>query len=382
MPKKKPKDFYSILGISHNASDNEIKSAYRSLARKYHPDVNQGNKNAELKFKEINEAYELLSDEKQRYLLDLALGIKKVTSEPSASQPKPAPSPKKNSEKPQDKKDFAPNNKKPKDKGIGGTFSDLFENIMKNVDFESAEKKQPTGTPRFTTDTPPVYTQKDVKPDKQEPPKKDKPPQRGEDIHYDVHMIAEEAIKGSVKTVNIHHTDPCVKCKGAGIFAGSQCRTCEGKGEKDTFKKLDVKIPAGIKNGSRIRISKEGNRGQNDGECGDLYLIIKIYNPKNFEFVASNVHTEIILAPHEAILGAEIKILTIDGFINMKIPPGTVAGQKFRLLAQGLPDKNGERGNHFVKIKIDVPKSVSQREKELYEEIARLSKYNPREYIE
>lgn len=373
MAQNQPKDHYKILGIPHTASEKEIKSAYRSLARKYHPDVNQGNKESEQKFKEVTEAYSFLSDEKQRYLFDLSLGYVKINNEklkqPQQPRRKPTQPPPK---KPEENKTA---NKK--ESTFSDTFSTLFENIMK-----SGEQHLNKGKPKFTTDPPPEKKEKPTYSDIGNRAAKHRRKGKGNDITLDIYLMVNEAKNGIIKTVNILHTDPCQKCRASGILASSKCQYCEGKGEKRIHKKLDVKIPAGVKNGAKVRISKEGNLGLNNGERGDLYLLIKVYNPANFEFDQSDVLSEVIISPHEAVLGTEIQVLTIDGFVKMKIPAATQQNQKFRMVKQGLPDKAGSRGNHFVQIKIEIPTKLSDREKELYQEIAKISKFNPREYID
>lgn len=380
MAQKKPKDYYKILGVNHTATDKEIKSAYRSLARKYHPDVNQGDTESELMFKEVSEAYSVLSDEKQRYMIDLALGFK-INDTPQARKPfRPSVPPNSNPAEKNKKAGPKKTTQKQKDSGIADAFSTLFDNIIKNAE-ASGTTSRPKTSPKFSTDPP--------KPDEDavtytDTARRARPSrsQRGEDITLDIYLVKDEAVNGTIKTINIVHTDPCKKCRATGIFAGSKCYQCEGKGEKSIHKKLDVKIPAGIKQGSKVRIAKEGNSGPNEGDRGDLYLIIKLYNPSHFEFDGTNVLSEVTLAPHEAVLGAEIQVLTIDGFVKMKIPPATQVGQKFRLVGQGLPDKNSQRGNHFVRIAIEVPSKISDKEKDLYEQIAKITKFNPREYIE
>jgi DnaJ-class molecular chaperone len=382
MARNKPKDFYKILGVAHTATDKEIKSAYRSLARKYHPDVNQGNKQSEDKFKEISEAYSVLLDEKQRYLLDIALGIKTLESDKNTRAKTNFKNSQRNAKNTSGKKYTNTSSSKTtkKDDSLASTFSNLFESILKGNEAEDNEKHKSKGPPRFTTDPPPEKKETATYSNVHKARTTHKS-QRGEDITLDVYLMAEEAIKGTVKTINIVHTDPCPKCNGRGLLVNGTCRTCNGKGEKSNHDKLDVKLPAGVKNGAKVRIAKQGNRGINGGDNGDLYLIIKIYNPSNFEFDGFDVLSETSVAPHEAVLGSEIQVLTIDGFVKMKIPPGTQMEQKFRLIGQGLPNKSGERGNHFVKIKIEIPQKLSAREKELYEEISRVSKFNPREYI-
>lgn len=381
MAHKKPKDHYKTLGIAYTATEEEIKNAYRSLARKYHPDVNPGDKQSEEKFKEVYEAFSILKDEKQRYLLDLAMGVKNIdptqkikprprTGTPETQKPKTRPK--------QASKTTSSKNRK--DNTFSEAFSSLFENIMSSK--EPIDKKQ---APRFTTDPPPAQETKKEKATYTSTgprPKQPKFSERGEDITLDIYLIKNEAINGCIRTVNILHTDTCSKCKGSGILAASQCQYCQGKGESSFHKKIDVKIPAGIKNGSKVRIAKEGNKGPNEGDRGDLYLNVKVYNPASFEFDNYDVLSEVMLTPYEAALGTEIQVLTIDGILKMKVPEGTQPGQKFRLLKQGLPAPDGERGNHFVKINIEIPKNLSPKEKELYKELARLDKKSSKDYIE
>lgn len=381
MADKKPKDQYKVLGIDHDSTQSDIKNAYRALARKYHPDVNQGNKVSEEKFKEISEAYSVLSDEKKRYLLDIALGVKSIdqpfhktkakTTAKTETNRQKRPSRTTPPKKPEPKKDVNKDT-------FANAFSSLFESFVKNVDPELNKKPQP----KFTTEEPPnvkkeniTYSNVNKKPNTNDP-------KRGKDITLDLYLIASEAINGTVKTVNIEHTEECPKCKGKGILAGSQCRNCNGKGEKSNLKKLDVKIPAGVKLGSKVRIAKEGSKGANESENGDLYLVIKIYNPSNFEFDGFDILSEVPITPFDAVLGSEIQVLTIDGLVTMKIPPGTQPNQKFRLQNQGLPDKEGSRGSHFVKINIDIPNKITPQERQIYEELRKLSKNKPGDYIQ
>lgn len=378
MATKKPKDHYKTLEVAYTATEEEIKSAYRSLARKYHPDVNPGDKAAEQKFKDITEAFSILKDEKQKYLLDLALGVKNIDPKLKI-KPRPRTG---HAEKTRPQKRPAQkttrSSKSEKDSSFTDAFSSLFENIM-----NTKEQPKKTQNPRFTTDPPPnVKREKATYSKTPKRPNQRKVSERGEDITLDIYLMKEEAINGCIRTVNILHTDTCPKCKGSGILAASQCQNCSGKGESSAHKKIDVKIPSGIKNNSKVRIAKEGNRGTNEGDRGDLYLNVKVYNPASFEFDNYDVLSEVTLTPYEAVLGTEIQVLTIDGILKMKVPEGTQPDQKFRLLKQGLPSPEGERGNHFVKINIEIPKNLTTKEKELYKELAKLDKKSSREYIE
>lgn len=391
MPDKKRKDYYKVLGINIKATEQEIKSAYRSLARKYHPDVNQDNIMAEEIFKEIGEAYSILSNEEKRNRYDILMGHKKT--EPTHHKQQKTES----NIHPEHKKSNTPNKNTTKhsnkqtnkqDPHNSNLFSSLFDNIMKNME-SKPQKEKLKGEPRFSSDSTPI---KEKKPsineekitysDLSKKPKPQPNPQRGDDITINVFLTTLEAKNGVVRKVNIMHSDPCAKCNATGIFANSPCKDCEGRGSKNIHKKLDVKIPAAIKNGSKVRISNEGNRGINGGDNGDLYLLIKVYNKESFRYEGIDVYSEVPIAPHEAILGGEIKVLTIDGFVSMKMNPLTQPGQKFRLTNQGLPDKDNKRGDHYVIVKIEIPSQITQKEKQLYQDIANISKFNPREYFE
>jgi len=352
----KDKDYYKILGIDVSADKKEIKSAYRSLARKYHPDTNQGNKLSEDKFKEIGEAYSILSDEIKRLQYDLLKGItqkKANTSEQAKKQASEAYSePKKSS--PGKKSKIEPD-KKP----FGEVFSEFVDKIFEKG--ETPKPKQPSEKPK-------------------EPQKPE--PQKGEDITADISITIVEAHNGTVRKVNILHTETCPKCKGKRYLNNIQCPSCKSNGELSNHKKLSVKIPPNVTEGSKIRIAGEGNQGQNGGGNGDLFLVISIMKNSIFEFEDLNVLCEIPITASEAALGAEIFIPTIDGQLNMKIPPETPSGQKFRLAGEGIPDANtAKRGDQLVTVRIEIPPNLTQREKELYQELAKIRNFNPRESI-
>ena len=207
-------------------------------------------------------------------------------------------------------------------------------------------------------------------------------PKKGDDITADISITIIEAHNGTVRKVNILHTETCPKCKGKRYLSGAQCQTCKGNGEISSHKKLSVKIPPNVNEGSKIRIAGEGNQGQNGGGNGDLFLVVGIIKNSIFEFDNLNVLCEIPITPTEAALGAEIFIPTIDGQLSMKIPPETQSGQKFRLAGEGIPDANtAKRGDQLITVRIEIPSNITQKEKELYQELARVRKFNPRDGI-
>lgn len=354
----KDKNYYKILGIDTSADHKEIKSAYRSLARKYHPDTNQGNKISEEKFKELGEAYSVLHDEEKRAKYDLLRGItqKKVnTSEQAKKQASEAYA--------EQKKDSGKQKEKPAQEKR--PFGDVFSNFVDKM-FEKGEAPkpgQPSGKPKETFKSKPE-------------------PKKGDDITADINITIVEAHNGTVRKVNILHTETCPKCKGKKYFNGGQCLTCKGTGEISNHKKLSVKIPPNVSEGTKIRVAGEGNQGQPGAANGDLFLLVNIIKNTVFEFDNLNVLCEIPITPTEAALGAEIFIPSVDGTVSMKIPPETHSGQKFRLAGEGIPDANtAKRGDQLVTIRIEIPPNLTQREKELYSELAKVRKFNPRENI-
>ncbi len=334
----KDKDYYKILGISYDSDKKEIKKAYRQLARKYHPDINPGNRLYEEKFKEIGEAYSVLMDDRKRIQYDILKGVKRTgpDSEQVKKQANTAYSGQKKEE---------PLKKEPKTQK---EFESFFAGFAG----------------RFTK----KFTAPDAK--------------KGDDITTDVHISASEAFNGTVRNVNILRTEKCSKCKGKRVINHVSCDKCNGTGEISTHKQLNVKIPPKVKENSKIKITGEGNRGINGGANGDLFLLIHIIKSSYFTYEGLHVHCEVPVTPTEAALGAEIQVPSIEGFINMKIPPQTRSGQKFKLAGEGLPDTStSKRGDQIVTVKIEIPPNLTDREKELYSELAKVRKFNPREHI-
>lgn len=359
----KNKDYYIILGIKPSAAQKEIKSAYRSLARKYHPDVNKGNKLSEEKFKEIGEAYSVLSDEKKRKQYDLIKGFNqepKTTNQDNSQQTKKRTSDayKQTVDEEVPPKEKTSQKEAKSDKSFNDVFNEFLDSIFNKGNFEEPPPIQP-------------------KPKKATPP-----PEKGDDITADISISVVEAHNGTTRKVNILHTDPCGQCKGNGHFNGAPCIICKGKGEISNHKKINVKIPANVKESSKIRIPYEGNKGINGGQNGDLYLLVHIQKHSLFTFDKLNVLCDIPITPSEAALGTEIDVPTVEGHVNMKIPPETQSGQKFRLTGEGIKDsKTGQRGDQFVTVMIAIPNNLSEKEKQIYQELARIRKFNPRENI-
>jgi len=312
------KDYYKNLGVERSASDADIKKAFRKLAREYHPDVAKDKKKAEEKFKEINEAYEVLSDPDKRKRYD-ELGA----NWKSGADFRPPPgyegfgsgSPFRGG-RTAGGEDFH----------FGGTgFSDFFEQLF-------GARMRGGGGGGFGQGG--------------------NFAERGADIEGDIMVTLEEARQGSVRTVNIRHAD--------------------------RSESHQVKIPAGISEGQKLRLSGRGESGSNGGEAGDLYLRVRFAKHPDFDIDGHNLIYELELAPWEAALGAEISVPTLDARVNIKIPAGTASGQKLRIRDRGLKQRDGSHGDLMVVTKIVVPAKTSAAEKKLWEELAAETKFNPR----
>ena len=334
------KNYYSILGVTPDSSDEQIKSAYRNLARKFHPDVNP---EGTAKFKDITEAYETLSDEKKRMRYDTINGFFK-----SAPKEKTYTNPNKAQEeynKSNDQKNDKQNNKKD-EKSVKKTNKDFSKKL--NDIFKGFEKK-----------------------------KKSKPlPKRGSDIVEEISLTIKEAADGTQRTVNVMHTSCCPHCKGRKFINGTTCPKCQGTGEKIEYRKITVKIPKNVKNGSMLRIHSEGNFGENGGKNGDLYLRIKILQNSNLSFEGKDTLLNLPITPCEAVLGGSVEVPTFDGTVSLKIPAKTRSGQKFRLAGQGL-----KKGDLIVKVYVEIPSYLSDDEIKLYEKLRKLSSGNIRENL-
>ena len=324
------KDYYKILGVDKNADKKTIQEAYRKLARKYHPDLNPGNKRAEEKFKEINEAYEVLSDDSKRAKYD------KLGADWSNWQAYTSPN---------FKGGFS--NIKFDDSIFGefGGFSDFFKTFFGHEY-------------RTTVDDIGV---------------------KDGDLEYQIELDLKDAFLGGEKTFQLQIQEECYKCGGKGVIQRNYlCDVCNGSGVITRTKKLTVKIPPYIKEGSKIRISGQGNKMRN-GRYGDLFLVVKIKPHHFFEVKGLNLYCEIPVTMYELILGGNIEIPTFKGKVLLKIPPGTQNGSVFRLKGLGFSDSGGQKGDLMVKVKVVLPTSLTSKERSLIEELKKYDKSNPRD---
>jgi curved DNA-binding protein len=333
------KDYYEVLGVPRTATENDIRKEYRKLARKHHPDVNPGDKSAEERFKEINEAYEVLSDAEKRKRYDQLGANWKAGA------------------------DFTPppgggNGRVDFSGGFGDIFggnggasgfSDFFESMF-------GRGRSARGGAGFRTS--------------------------GQDIEAEIPLTLEEAHRGGTRNISLEVTGPCPECKGTGRKDGKVCPTCHGAGIISRPKSFDVTIPPGVRDGSVIRLAGQGEPSANGASPGDLYLHVRIKPHRLFEVAGENdVQIELPVAPWEAALGAKVTVPTLDGSVEMTIPPGTQGGARLRLRNQGLNKRGGGRGDQYVKIRIVIPPRLTAKEKELFEKLAAESRFNPRELM-
>lgn len=356
------RDYYEVLGVDKSASDADIKKAYRKLAKQYHPDMNPGDKSAEAKFKEVNEAYEVLSDSQKRARYDQ---FGHAGTDPNG---------------------FGAG-------GFGGGFGDFdfggFGDIFETF-FGGGFGTRTSGARNG--------------------------PQKGADLKYSMEISFEEAAFGTKKEVSVNRMEVCHTCNGSGAKAGHQpvtckncngsgqvqykqrtpfgqfvniktcdvchgegkiitqpCETCSGKGRVRKNTKLQVTIPAGIDNGQTISIRGEGEHGVKAGPAGDLFISIRVKPHPIFKRQGNDINCDIPITFTQAALGAEIEVPTLDGKEKCVVPEGTQTGSVFKLKGKGIPFlRGGGRGDQYVKVNIEVPKKLNEKQKEVLRQFAEL----------
>ncbi len=335
MPNYYNKDLYKILNLTFEASKDDIKSAYKKLAKMYHPDVAGANGNID-KFKEIKEAYDILSNDEARKKYDVLRGFYTQRLEKEAEK---------------------------------SSYKNKYDTYIKQAKKHSEKPESFSNSINEALDS--LFHTKNIK---QKFKEEIKTPINGSDINLDVNVSCFEAITGTNRKVNILHTQPCPNCEGRTFINGAKCTMCNGTGEISLQKKINVKIPKDVKQGSKIRIKKEGNKGLYGGKDGDLYLIVNIEKNPYFETEGMNILCNLPITPFEAVLGAEITVPYIDGNINVKIPPMTSSGQKLRLAGMGLYNKSKtKKGDMIITVLIKLPQKLSKKEQELYDELKTIS---------
>lgn len=351
------KDYYQVLGVGREASGDEMKKAYRSLAMQFHPDRNSGDKGSEERFKEINEAYSVLSDPKKRANYDQFGTAEGVGAGAGFG-------------------------------GFGGfesAFGDIFEDVFGDF-FGGISGKR---TKRRSA--------------------------RGNDLRYDLEITLEEAAFGTDKEIEVNRWHTCEKCSGSGSKSGRQatcsecngsgqlrfqqgffvvsktcgrckgegsvitdpCGSCHGQGRIKKTSAVNVKIPPGVDSNLRLKMSGEGEPGRNGGPQGDLYIVIDVKPHDFFEREEMDIYYELPLTFPQAVLGTEVEVPTLDGTYKLKIPAGTQARDTLRIKGKGIPRLGGRsRGDQVAVIKLVVPRKISQRQKELIEEFEKLSDHD------
>ena len=390
------KDYYGALGVKKTASADEIRKAFRKLARKYHPDVNPGDKKSEEKFKEISEANDVLSDEKKRKVYD-QVGFYSDNIDPAAAEAYARGGAGAGGGAQYGGQggvpfdfggfDFSGFNggggkAQQSNEGFGGSFRDVFSGMF------NGGGRQARG------------------------------PQPGTDLEYQVQVDFWTAIRGGTTRLEIQRQEQCPTCKGRAVTGGAmecpechgagqvtqmggrmkfniqcprcggagkvqhQCSTCDGAGVVTKREPLEFRIKAGTRDGQRIRLAGKGNAGTEGAPAGDLYLIIKVGNHRLFHRSGDDIHVTVPVTVMEAALGAKIDVPTIDGAgTQLKITPGTQNGQKLRMREKGVPSavREGQRGDQIVEVKIMVPKVQDERSKEILRELQKLNPEDPRE---
>ena len=349
-------DLYVVLGLPHGATEGDIKRAYRRLARRFHPDINPGDRVAEARFRQILDAYETLIDPQRRSRYDAGGGFEERDDRPKSG--------------------FEGFDFSARGADHSATFGDLFAEVL-----SQRGVRQPTQ-------------------------------ERGADLHHEVHISFEEALTGVRRALTVTRRENCRGCAGTGLTrlnpgpchvcnstgtvrsvrghmvftrscsacggTGQQrprpCERCAGAGQEMRSETVAVRLPPGITDGERVRLPGKGNAGIRGGPPGDLYISVHVAPHSLFKREGDDLHASVPLAIHEAALGARIEIPTPDGAARLRIPPGTQSGQRFRLRERGAPSlRDGRRGDLVIEVRLMLPKVLDERSKELLREFGKIN---------
>lgn len=331
------KDYYAVLGVPKNAAEKDIKSAYRKLARKWHPDANLKNpKEAEEKFKEISEAYEVLGDPEKRKKYDV-LGPNWQQAAQQAEQQRRY--------RTHDGQEFEFD----LGGGPGGPsgFSDFFD-----VFFSGVGRRQTAQGPGIA--------------------------RRGQDLETTIELGLRDIYQGGTKSVALQIDDVCPVCHGTGTQAGRLCPRCHGTGRVLLSKRFEVTIPKGIGDGQRIRLAGQGGAGVNGGPNGDLYLIVKLDEDPTYRRKGDDLYVDLPVSIYDLVLGGEVDVPTLSGQVAMTIPAGTQNNRLLRLSGRGLPQVKGKgSGDQYVRLIGQLPQNLSDKEKKLFKELASMRNGKP-----
>ncbi len=377
MPTTTKKDYYELLGVARKASAKDIRAAFRKLARKYHPDLNPGDKSSEEKFKQLQEAYDVLSDAKKRQMYD--------------------------------QHGFYSDNFSGAGAGPGADAGDVGVNFdFGGFDFGGGSGASSAGGGNFRD----LFSQffRGGRGAEMEPER-----EPGNDLEYQIEIDFWDAVRGAVKKLTITRLDSCETCKGTGAVgtphtcstcggtgtiqqvAGkmrfnvpctrcggtgklrTSCKTCGGEGRVRRTETIDVRIPAGVANGSRVRVPGKGNAGTLGAPAGDLYLRVEVRPHPVFERRGNDLYTTVPVTVSEATLGAKIEVPTIDGRSIVRVPPGTNSGKTLRLREKGVASaRHGARGDQYVEIQVVVPEPTDERVRNLMKELESVAPSDPR----
>lgn len=330
------KDYYKVLGVPKGAAEKDIKSAYRRLARKWHPDANPKNpKEAEEKFKEISEAYEVLGDTEKRKKYD-ALGSDWQRAAQQAEQQRRY--------RTQQQEDFNFSNFGGFGGGAGGPsgFSDFFDAF-----FSGAGGGRRTSGQQFQ--------------------------QRGQDLETTLDLTLREAYEGGKKSVSLQIEDLCPQCNGTGTVGKGICPRCHGTGRLLETKRFDVTIPKGVREGQRIRLAGQGGTGIGRGPKGDLYLVVHFVDDPTYTRKDDDIYVDLPVSIYDLILGGDVRVPTMSGDVTMTVPAGTQSNKLLRLTGKGMPHSKGSgSGDQYVRLIGTVPQNLSEKELKLYRELATL----------
>ncbi|HTP43790.1 MAG TPA: molecular chaperone DnaJ [Candidatus Acidoferrum sp.] len=375
-------DYYELLGVPRKASVKEIRGAYRKLARKYHPDLNPGDKSAEEKFKQIQEAYDVLSDTKKRQMYDqFGFNVPGQGGGP------------------------------PPGGGYGGSPEDIHFDFG-GFDFGGGAGAGAGGGTSFRDLFSQFFrSQSAAQPATEEP---------GTDLEYQIDITFAEAMHGTVKKLSFTRLDVCNVCHGSGVEPGEAkicptcggsghvtqtsgkmrfqvtcsrcggsgrlhtlCKNCGGEGRVPRMETIDVRIPPGAHTGSRVRVAGYGNAGLHGGPPGDLYIITRVEPHPYFERRGDDLYTTVPVTVTEASLGAKVEVPTIDGRSQVRIPPGTDSGKRLRLREKGAPSSRqpGKRGDQIIEVQVVVPKPEDERVRNLLKELSKVDPEDPRKEL-
>jgi DnaJ-class molecular chaperone len=317
------KDYYSVLGVPKNAAEKDIKSAYRKLARKWHPDANPNNaKEAEEKFKEISEAYEVLGDSEKRKKYDV-LGPNWQQAAQEAEQQQ-------------------------RYRGSAGPedFSDFFDMFFSDVGRRAGSGQQRQTRARE---------------------------RRGQDLETTIELTLRDIFDGGTKAVSLQIEDVCPRCHGTGTEAGRLCSQCHGTGRILQNKRFEVAIPRGVGDGQRIRLAGQGGAGINGGPNGDLYLIVHLLDDPVYQRKGDDLYVDLPVSIYDLLLGGEVNVPTLRGQVAMTIPAGTQNNRLLRLPGRGMPQVKGKgSGDQYVRVIGQLPQNLSDKETKLFKELAAL----------